>query len=242
MNRIGEETLMAYVDGELGGLRREEVERVLAVDPELRSRVESELRLRARIAGHYAPVADEPVPERLTALLAGPNVVDLHSARARRARPLWQTLTALAATLILGLSVGTMLPRDDGGGGPVAFADGLMVAQGELADALETRLAADRPADGTRIGVSFAASDGRLCRTFDGPALSGLACRGDSGWQIAAAAAPGAGQAGQYRQASTAGHPLVLAAAQEMMAGEPLDAEGERRARERGWRNPPARD
>lgn len=241
MNRIGEETLMAYVDGELIGHRRDEVERALVEDPELRARVEIERRLRARIAGHYAPVADEPVPERLAALVAGSNVVDFAEARARRSRPLWHTLTALAATLVAGLTLGTMLPRADGGG-PVAFADGRMVARGELAEALETRLAAQGAGDDTRIGVSFASADGRYCRTFDSPALSGLACRGEEGWQVAAAAAPAAAQAGQFRQASSAGHPLVLQAAQEMMAGEPLDAEGERRARGRGWRNPPARD
>ena len=240
MNRIDEETLMAYVDGELSGVRRHEVERAIADDPHLQARVGSERRLRDRLSGHYGPVADEPVPERLAALVARSNVVDFQAVHAQRARPLWQSLTALAATLVAGIAAGTMLTRG-GNGGPVAFADGAMIARGDLAEALDARLAADGARDGPRIGLSFAAADGRYCRTFETAALSGLACRGGQGWQVMAAAAPAGGQGGQFRQAS-AGNPLVLQAAQEMIAGEPLDAESERRARERGWRNPPAAD
>jgi plasmid stability protein len=245
MMTIGDETLIAFADGELTGIRRAELERALAEDPELRSRLERQQRLRARIAGHYAPVEDEPVPDRLTAMLAASedhpaddNVVDFAAAKQRRARPLWQSLTALAATLVLGLLAGQMLPG--GEGGPVAVESGRMVARGDLADALDRRLAGDQ-GGATRIGVSFAAADGRFCRTFDGAEMSGLACRGDAGWQLVATA-PGTGAAGaEYRQASS-GNALVLGAAQEMMAGEPLDVAGERRARDSGWRNPPARD
>ena len=242
MTPIGDEILMAYVDGELDPAAREEVERAIATDPATKERVERERRLRNRIAGHYAPVADEPIPERLTALLTGAadNVVSLESARARRAPTRWQAVTALAATLVLGLFVGTMLSR--GGAEPVAFADGAMVARGELAEALESRLAADPASGGTRVGVSFAANDDRFCRTFESTELSGLACRGGEGWEIVMAAAPAGAAAGEYRQASSAGSPLVLEAAQNMIAGEPLDAEGERRARALGWRNPGARD
>jgi hypothetical protein len=241
MMTIGDETLIAFADGELTGIRRAELERALAGDPELRARLERQQRLRALIAGHYAPVEDEPVPDRFTALLAVPaedNVVDFAAAKQRRARPLWQSLTALAATLVLGLIAGQMLPG--GEGGPVAMEGGTMVARGDLADALDRRLAGDQGGE-TRIGVSFAAADGRFCRTFDGAEMSGLACRGDAGWQLVATA-PGSGAAGaEYRQASS-GNALVLGAAQEMMAGEPLDAAGERRARDTGWRNSPGRD
>lgn len=239
MNRIDEEILMAYVDGELSGIRREEVERAIADDPGLQARVESGRRLRDRLAGYYGPVADEPVPERLAALLAASNVVDYRAAHVTRGRPLWQSITALAATLVAGIAAGTMLTRGDGG--PVAFADGAMIARGDLAEALDVRLAADGARDGPRIGLSFATADGRYCRTFDTTALSGLACRGSRGWQVIAATAPAGGQGRQFRQAS-AGSPLVLQAVQEVISGEPLDAESERRARERGWRNPPAAD
>lgn len=234
--QLDDETLIAFADGELDAPRRRAVEAALAADPLLREQLERQQRLRARIAAHYAPVADEPVPERLSALLSGGaeenNVVSLADARAKRARPMWQTLTALAATLVLGLFAGSLVPR---GSGPVAVENGAMVARGNLAEALETQLASTQAGAGTRIGVSFAAADGRFCRTFEAPALAGLACRGEDGWQLVTTAAPAGGAAeGGYRQASS-GSRLVLEAAQEMMAGDPLDAEAERRASEAGW-------
>lgn len=245
MMAIDEEMLVAYADGELEAKARAEVERALASDVGLRARLERQQRLRARLAAHYGPVAEEEVPDRLTDLLGGgqedEKVVDLAAARARRSRPLWQTVTALAATLVLGLFAGQMLPR--GGSGPFAVQDGTMVARGALAEALDTQLASAQPQDAaTRVGVSFEAADGRLCRTFESAAASGLACRGHESWQLVMTA-PGAAPAegGAYRQAGS-GNMLVMQAAQEMMAGEPLDAEGERRARDAGWRNRVGRD
>ena len=244
MMAIDEEMLVAYADGELDPEARAEVKRALAADAELRERLQRQQRLRTRLAAHYGPVAEEKVPERLTALLGGgggEKVVDLAAARVRRSRPLWQTVTALAATLVLGLFAGQMLPR--GGSGPFAVEDGTMVARGALAEALDTQLASSQPQDAaTRVGVSFEAADGRLCRTFESAAASGLACRGDESWQLvmtAPGAAPAAG--GAYRQAES-GNMLVMQAAQELMAGEPLDAEAERSARDAGWRNRVGRD
>lgn len=244
MIKIADETLIAYADGELHGARREALERALAGQPELRRRLAAQQQLRSRIAGHYAPVAEEPVPDRFAAMIrqsaAGNDnqagIVDLAAARAKR-RPLaaWRNLAALAATFVFALVLGQAMPPLVGGSdrsGPVAVADGSLVASGALEAALDGQLAAD-PGE-TRIGISFAAADGRFCRTFDGAAMSGLACRGGADWQIVATA-PGSPASGEYRQAAS-GSALILGAAQEMMAGEPLDAEGERRARDAGWR------
>jgi hypothetical protein len=121
-------------------------------------------------------------------------------------------------------------------GGPVGVAHGALVAQGPLAGALDYQLASAQPAGApTRIGLSFAAADGRLCRTFDSAALSGIACLGEAGWQLVMTAAGAQAPGGDYRQAAS-GNPQVLAAAQELMAGEPFDAAAERRARDSGWR------
>ena len=42
--------------------------------------------------------------------------------------------------------------------------------------------------------------------------------------------------AGDYRTAGAETPPEVLAAVEALIAGEPLDAAGERAARERGWK------
>jgi len=234
---VDDERLMAFLDGELDEVARARVERALAGDPVLRDRLEVQRRLRERLAAWYGPVAGEEVPERFRRMLES-RVVDLSSARARRAGPLWRNFAALAATLVLGLLIGRGLAPSS----TVMLEDGAMVARGELARALETQLASAPPADAaTRIGVTFARADGSLCRTFEAEALAGLACREDGGWRLVASAAGTGGAGGEYRQAGSGGA-LVLAAAQEMMAGDPLDADGERRARDSGWRNVAARD
>ena len=229
---IDDDMLMAFADGELDEISRARVERAVAEDADLRSRLERHQRLRATLAGHYAMEAE--VPERFRALLDA-NVVDFAATHARRAHPLWQTLAALAATLLLGLALGRTLLVPTNADGPQ---DGTLIARGSLATALDTQLAsAQAPDAATRIGTSFAASDGRLCRTFDSAALAGLACRDERGWQLMMTATGTGAARTDYRQASSLS-PLVAQAAQEMMTGEPLDAAAERRARDAGWRRP----
>jgi hypothetical protein len=236
---IDEERLMAFADGELHGAEREEIERAVAQDPRLRARLDEQRRLRAALQGRYGPVAEEPVPGHLLAMLGGrqpENVASLAEARERRRvsqRPVWRNFGAIAATLAVGVLAGQLIPR---GSDPLAVEEGVLVARGELAAALETQLAsAQDPAADTRIGVTFADRSGRACRTFDSRAASGLACREGEHWAVVMTSA-GALQSGEYRQAGSSG---VLQAAQEMMAGEPLDAAAERAAMKAGWKISP---
>lgn len=241
MMAIDDDMLMAFVDNELDEVSRARVERAVAEDPALKARLEQQQRLRALLSAHYAPVAEEEVPERLRAMLET-NVVPFPPAKPRPARPLWQTMTALAATLVLGLAIGRTLLAPAPATGPLAVADGRMVARGELAQALDSQLASAQP-DGTvtRIGVTFARNDGQTCRTFDSAVAAGIACRAGDAWQIVMTSAGSGTQGGDYRQAGS-GSMLVQQAAQDMMAGEPFDAAAERRARDSGWRSrPPAR-
>jgi hypothetical protein len=227
---IDDALLMAFADGELDEVSRARVERAVADDPALRARLEQQQRLRATLAAHYRPFAEEEVPERLRAMLER----EVARFPAARPRPLWQSFAALAATLVLGLALGwtLLVPA----AGPIGVANEAMVAQGPLAAALETQLASAQPPDAaTRIGLSFAASDGRLCRTFASATASGLACRADRGWQLMMIAAGANGPRTAYRQAGS-GDPLVAQAAQAMMTGEAFDAAAERRARDSGWR------
>ena len=96
MNRVGEQTLMRYADGELGAIRSGEVERALAEDGRLRARLERDRRVRARLFAHYDDVANEPLPPRLAAL-AAPG-----SAPAGSPARTWWATAALAVALLLG--------------------------------------------------------------------------------------------------------------------------------------------
>ncbi len=229
---IDEAMLAAFIDGELDEIGRARVEQAAQQDLELRRRIDAGQRLRARIADHYAPVADETVPDRLCEIL-GANVVNIATISTRRRR-FWQSAVALAATLVLGLFVGRSLP----GEGPATFRDGALIARGDLATALDSQLASAQPPDApTQIGISFASTEGSLCRSFERESLAGLACRTDSGWQLVVTAPAGDVGGTGYRQA---GSLQIMSLAQEMMAGEAFDVESERRARDSGWRARPA--
>ena len=206
---IDDDMLMALVDGELDEVSRARVERALAEDPALQARLEQQQRLRDRLAAHYGPAAEEAVPERFRAMLAT-NVAAFPAPRSTR--PLWQSLTALAATLVLGLALGRTLLAPVPAVGPLAVENGRVMARGELAEALDTQLASAQPRDSaTRIGVTFANNDGRACRTFDSRAAAGIACRGEAGWQVlmtaagSAAAADRLSPGGQRESARPAG-------------------------------------
>ena len=85
-----DETLMAYVDGELDAARRAEIAAALARDPGLARRIESQRVLRARVSDAFAPVLEQPVPEALRAAAAERRgtVVQFPARAARRlARP-----------------------------------------------------------------------------------------------------------------------------------------------------------
>ena len=233
---IDDDMLMAFADGELDEVGRARVERALAGDPALRDRLDQQRQLRARLAAHYGPVAEEEIPERFRAMLET-NIVPFPAAQPRTRRPLWQSLTALAATLVLGLLLGRTLLAPAPVPGAFAVADGRLVARGSLAEALDSQLASAQPHDtATRIGVTFANRDGRPCRTFDSEATAGIACRSGADWQMMMTAAGSGRQHSDYRQAGSE-NLLVQQVAQEMMAGEPFDDAAERRARDSGWRS-----
>lgn len=224
-------TVAAFVDGELDDLTAHRVAREVEGDAALAAEVARHRALKAQLAAHYAPVADEPVPERLRALLTPDAAIDTSLGRRRetkRSRFAPVHWGAIAASLLLGLAVGTKpwMPAAD-----VTSAGGALVASGPLARALDTQLASNQPADAAiRIGLSFRDRGGRYCRSFEGRELSGIGCRDDAGWTLERTMR---GQDGaDYRQASSG---ELAAAAAAMMDGGPLDAAAERAARGSGW-------
>lgn len=236
-----EEQLMAYADGELSGEERRAVEAALRADPELEAVVARQRALRRALETAFAPVVEEPVPDRLLAAL-------------QNTQPSWRWRLAQAATAVRNnlSSRQFVLTRALPVG--IALACGLMigfaiapstvlqapfnaeeaVASGALDRALNVQLASDQAPDAPiRIGLSFRARDGRYCRTFSSAHSAGLACHQDGRWAIAALV-PMAAERGAYRTA--AGLPeAVRAAVVARIAGAPLDAAGEQAARDNRW-------
>lgn len=226
------ETLMAFVDGELDPLAAKRVERAIAGNPALAQQVAAQRALRARLSAAFAPIAGEPVPDALTARLRD-NVVTLPQPAPRRIVPRWREAAALAACLTLGVLLGQ---NWRGAGGPVAARNGGLYASGPLAAALDTQLAATQGSAPVRMLASFRANTGEYCRVFAGSVTDGIACHDAHGWALRQTrSAPAGGGQGEYRQAGSS-DPALLAAAQDMMAGDPLDAAGEAGAKAAGWR------
>lgn len=240
-----DQTLAAYVDGELDAATRTLIETAAHADPDLGARLKAQQDLKALLTGHYAPVADEPLPERLLETIrrgasASAEVVDLAARRANGAPekkkpfrlPAW---AGMAACLVVGLTLGRLaLPASVGLNGG---ADQPLVAAGPLARALDTQLAAETTGP-IRIGLSFRDHAGGYCRTFQPngrEGLAGLACREDKTWRLKVAS-PMTGQATAYRAAGSEAPPAVLSAVDDMIDGAPLDVHGEEDARARNWR------
>ena len=224
-------TIAAFVDGELDDLTARRIERAAENDAALAAEITRHRALTARLAEHYAPICDEPIPDRLRSLLGDVTGVDTSLAdrretrRARFSTPHW---FAIAASLVLGLTIGLRpwIPAAD-----VQTDNGALIAAGSLAKALETQLASNQPSDAAvRIGVSFEDKAGRYCRSFESARLDGIGCRDGERWRLERTLM---GQKnGDYRQA-TSGE--LAAAAAAMMRRDALDARGERAARDAGW-------
>jgi anti-sigma factor RsiW len=89
---ITDSDLQAYADGRLDEAGRAAVEAWLAARPEEAERLADYRRVADALRAAYAPVLQEPLPERL--------------ARAMRPRPQWKRYAAVAGWFALGVAIG----------------------------------------------------------------------------------------------------------------------------------------
>ncbi len=237
MTMIADDIFFAWLDGELEDDDAERVAAEVQSDPELAARAERHRAMQRRLKAAFDPVADARVPDRLLAAsrLSDPQVVDLAAARRSREPAAWKPLpqwVAIAATLAVGIFVGTAIPQRSEG--PVAIEGGKVYAAAALDQALTAQLAS-APAGDVRIGMTFRDQSGAICRSFSEAQASGLACRGNGRWQVRGLFAAPEGQGGSYRMAGGV-DPNLAALVDSTMAGEPFDAAQERAARDKGWR------
>lgn len=236
-----DEKLMAYADGELDPALRAQIAAAIEQDPEIARRVAQHRALRTRMSGAFDKVLEQPVPDRLAHAARGAtsgrdNVVPFAKPDALPPAPRWRAREwlAMAASLVLGVFLAwRLLP----GSGLIEPAGGALVARGALATALDRQLASEQGREQrVTIGLTIRTRDGGYCRSFTlrDSRTAGLACRESDEWRIpvtSAAEIPG----GEFQPAAAAVPPAVLAAIESRMAGEPLDANGERDAQRSGW-------
>ena len=231
-------TLIAYLDDELPPPARAALERALAEDPQLKARLEAHRKAALAVRAAFVGVTEEPIPERLLRPIqaATPHAIGIPP---RLSAAAWPAGAAIAAGLVLSVGLGFFTGRATA----PAAGDALgprMAARGALARALDTQLASTAGSSAVRIGLTFRATDGHVCRTFhmaSAEALAGLACHRNAGWQVVLATPwRRPDTQGDYRLAAGEMPPAVADLAQAMAVGAPLDAAAEARARSAGWR------
>ncbi len=225
-----DEKFFAWLDGELPAQEAAEVETAVAADPALAAKAEQHRAFAVRLKGAFDPVMAQPAPA-----LPSAKIIDFTAARERRrawlpARAQW---AALAATLTVGLLTTSLFFER----GVISHRDQPGIASGALRAALDTQLAS-APATGSpiRIGLTFRDKSGAMCRSFIQPGTTGLACHEPGGWHVSSVFATAGAPDGSsdYRMAASP-DPRLAALIDERIAGDPLDAPAEDRARAAGW-------
>ena len=228
-----DEKFFAWLDGELGPAEAAEMEVKVAADPALQRLAEQHRALLSQLRSAFDPVAEAPVPESLKAALRPTGqVIDFASARRPRSMPAVAQWTAMAATLAIGIFIGTRVPQE--GTAPVRAEAGKLYAAASLNQALDTELAS-APTGEVRIGITYRDNAGEICRTFTAPAGTGLACRNSGRWQMKGLFAAPEGQGGDYRMAAGM-DPNLAALVDSSIAGEAFDEAAEKATKAKGWR------
>ena len=238
MMAIDDEKFFAWLDGELDGEQAELVAAEVASNPRLARLADQHRAFENRLRSAFDTVAAAPVPQRLAQSIKPSSGQIVQFAAPRRAsnddsRWGWPQAAAIAATLVLGIGLGTTL--DSGGAtAPVEVRGGKMFAAAQLDDALNQQLASAQAGD-VRLGITFRDHRGAICRTFTDRRSNGLACRDGGDWQLRGLFAAPEGQSGDYRMAAGT-DPNLAALIDSTIEGEPFDAEQEKAAKARGWR------
>jgi hypothetical protein len=235
---IDDETFFAWLDGELEADQADRVATAVAGDSRLSRLAEQHRAFETRLRAPFDAVAAAPVPERLAQALQ-PSAQVVQFAAPRRAANdaghwAWPQWAAIAATLALGVGLGTTL-NSERGTSPVEVRGGKMFAAGALDSTLDEQLASAGAGGVARVHLTFRDQSGAVCRTFTDQRSSGLACREGEGWQVRGMFAVPEGQAGDYRMAAGM-DPNLAALIDSTIDGAPFDARQEKAAKARGWR------
>ena len=241
---IDDEKFFAWLDGELDSAESRRVEAEVAGDPRLARLAEQHRAFGTRLSHAFETVAAAPVPDRLAEAVKLPHaeVIDFGAhRRARSDRASWLAVpqwAAMAATLALGIGLGTTL-NSERGTSPVDIRGGQMFAAAQLDATLDEQLASAAATADARVnahvGLTFRDQSGTICRTFADRNASGLACREGGDWQLRGLFAAPDGQNGDYRMAAGT-DPNLAALVDSTIDGEPFDAGQEKAAKARGWR------
>lgn len=200
---LNDETLMAYVDGELAPEEEEEIRKLLANNPDAQIAVEVMQKSKEFLHKAFDPILDEPVPEHLINCIRAthPESNDGGSPPQRQARiSHFRAKPALAWAAALALIVGGLaayignhtLHRRPFAPLPVAAVDTFLdeALDNTVSGAVFTKKNLGSNEAGREIMpmLSFRSQDARFCREYEelangGEVRYGVACREDGHWR-----------------------------------------------------------
>lgn len=240
MNRIDDETLMAFADGELEAGDAEAIRQALATDSSLRERLQALKNLDDVLRAAVTPSID--IPDRFAELLKPAAKVVSLPVKPRATRWLPVAGTAIAASLAALMLGTTLTPTQAGWIRHVD--DGVAIAGAVEAAAVTAASGTLVKADDLNIRpvVSFVANDKRECREIHvrdrEMAARLVACRdiAHDEWCIEAfATMPLNDFPDSYHTAGAKKDPVIDAALARLGVRERLDENGENAAIARKW-------
>lgn len=242
---ITDERLMAYADGALPPDEAAAIDRMIAEDEALATRVAvfADSRALVKRALDPAPQVPDQLAARVRAMAeadaaarqapagAATSAKVINLAARRRSVPFWQLPLAASVALAVGLAGGWLGRPGPGGEGGLAVA---AIRDAALAKALGSVKSGDSVEIGNGVGFSVIASfrdgSGQLCREFEqagagGDTVVAVACRADDMWSVRFAVAAARADGTAYTPASSLETLDAWLAAIE--AGAPLSDEAE---------------
>jgi hypothetical protein len=243
MSAYSEDTISAFVDGELDPAVMAEIETAAVSDAELAAQIETyrnnDATLLRAVDDLLNDTAAAPAAPATTS--DGSNVIAFRQKKPAAETPRRWVPAAIAAGLALALGVyGSQVYFRNAAQGSAQ--DGI-VASASFSDALSHLASGETgkvEGGAMRVALSFRAKDKRYCREFAvgfaGGSGAGVACNTGGTWQIEGwASSPAKKSDGEYRTAGGPDDVLVERVMKRLGVTEALDSAGERDAIRAGW-------
>lgn len=237
MDKLTDETLNAWLDGEATRQESEQIEAAISASPELGMQVARLSRANRLLGPAFAETMSGPIPQRFEAILRQP----------RRSAPLQglkavlsglltpAPMMAAAASLAIGVVLGGgLLATSPLAPGIAPDGEGRMIANAPMATQLAS-VASGVGEGPLRVRLSLIDEGGRYCRQFETAGASGLACLEAGEWIIDTLAPGAATPDGTYVMANGSADPAVAAAIERRGVRQVLDSQEEARAIAAGW-------
>lgn len=241
MKTVTDETMMAWLDGELTPDQRDQFEAAIAASPELGLQVARLSRLERMLAPAYADTLKAPIPARFDALLSRPRASAWSLSGVRAAlggmldvRPLGMA----AAALVVGVVAGGLMLTSPQTPGFETNSDGSMIANNAMAVSLASIQSGEVASQqAVRIKLTVVDENGQFCRQFETSGASGLACLEGDKWKVDTLSPhKAAGGADQYVMAGSETDPAITAALERRGVKRVLDRAEEEAAIAAGWK------